>query len=327
MLPGFRNFRCRLRALFHPDMYHGWGKKRNYFEGWYFKIVDATEQYAFAFIPGISFDAGGRAHAFIQVMDGKKKSAVYHDFPAQAFVPDADFFHLNLDKNQFSASGFSLDLPAVQGNISFRNTTPWPKMLGAPGVMGWFSFVPLMECKHGVVSLFHRLAGGLTVNGDYIDFSGGIGYVEKDWGQSFPAAYIWLQCNHFNTAEPISLMTSVAKIPYAGTYFIGFLVGFYFDNKLYRFATYTGAGRTTRIDGQTVYLTFQSGKNRLEITATQSPGTDLISPLPHGMAGKVNESLEATVELQFYKNGKLVFSDTGRNAGMEIAGSVQELEK
>lgn len=29
-----------------------------------------------------------------------------------------------------------------------------------------------------------------------MDFSGGRGYIEKDWGQSFPAAWVWLQINY-----------------------------------------------------------------------------------------------------------------------------------
>lgn len=324
-MPVFQDYQRRLRAVFNPDMYHGWGKKRNYFEGWYIKIVDPTERFAFAFIPGISFDAEGKTHAFLQVMDGKNKRAVYHDFAAVDFQPAVDKFYLDLGKNQFSAASLSLDLPDIRGSVSFKNTTPWPKMLGAPGVMGWYSFVPFMECKHGVVSLFHHLEGGLEINGEYVDFTDGIGYIEKDWGRSFPAAYVWLQCNHFNHDSPVSLMASVAKIPWLGTHFIGFLVGFYFEKKLYRFATYTGAKRTTRTEGQTATMTFESGKNRLEIKATQPPGVDLVSPLPHGMAGKVNESLEATVGVKFYRNGKLIFSDTGRNAGMEIAGEVQKL--
>ncbi|MCK7537696.1 MAG: tocopherol cyclase family protein [Marinilabiliales bacterium] len=33
------------------------------------------------------------------------------------------------------------------------------------------------------------------------DFSGGRGYIEKDWGHSFPSAYVWMQSNHFQLAR------------------------------------------------------------------------------------------------------------------------------
>ncbi len=59
----------------------------------------------------------------------------------------------------------------------------------------------------------HSVSGELEFNGEPVDFSGGRGYIEKDWGSYFPEGYIWLQSNHFD--EPgISAKTSVAKIPW-----------------------------------------------------------------------------------------------------------------
>jgi succinate dehydrogenase/fumarate reductase flavoprotein subunit len=48
------------------------------------------------------------------------------------------------------------------------------------GTMGWYAFVPAMECYHGVLSFDHLLEGGLELNGQYIDYTGGRGYIEKD---------------------------------------------------------------------------------------------------------------------------------------------------
>jgi hypothetical protein len=47
----------KLHAFFNPEQFQGWGKKRQYFEGWYFKIVNADESKALAIIPGIAMDA------------------------------------------------------------------------------------------------------------------------------------------------------------------------------------------------------------------------------------------------------------------------------
>ena len=70
----------RLRALFNPPLYHGWGRSRKFFEGWYYKIVSKDQKNAFAFIPGIAMDENGKKQAFIQVLDGKNLSAKYHKF-------------------------------------------------------------------------------------------------------------------------------------------------------------------------------------------------------------------------------------------------------
>ena len=51
--------------------------------------------------------------------------------------------------------------------------------------MGPFSFVPLMECYHGILSMNHSLKGTLSFQGENLLFTGGKGYIEKDWGHSF----------------------------------------------------------------------------------------------------------------------------------------------
>ena len=313
------------RALWNPDMYHGWSKTKNFFEGWYFKIVDPSEKYALAFIPGISMDPHGNQHAFIQSLDGKKCKAIYHRFSHPDFQPSTTDFSLNIGDNSFSAQRIQLNLPEVKGELHFENTVPWPKMFYAPGIMGWYSFVPFMQCYHGVVSLNHELKGILTIEGKQVDFTGGKGYIEKDWGTSFPKGWIWIQTNHFNEPDT-SLMVSVAHIPWLGSHFIGYIVGFWLKGKLYKFATYTGAKmKITILDNKQVSLSFTDKTHRLEVTGIKTDGGNLLSPISGEMTGKVNESLQATINVSLYQKGKLIFKDTGRNAGMELAGLIEKL--
>ena len=320
-----KNTLLRWRSTWNPDMYHGWGRKHRYFEGWYFKIVDASEQHVFAIIPGISREQGGKSHSFIQILDGKNCRASYHDFSGEDFIPAENGFHIEVANNSFGTNHLHLNLPELTGDLKLENITPWPKMLGAPGIMGWYGFVPFMQCFHGIVSLHHSLSGKMKVHGKEVDFSGGIGYGEKDWGTSFPRSYIWVQSNHFDTEEKICVMASVAHIPWLGSYFIGYIVGFQWDKNLYRFATYTGAQMKAGLGEQEVYLSFKDRKYRLEIIGHQAPGADLVSPLTGEMKGKVNESMQGKLEVRFFEKDKLIFEGTGRNSGMELAGEVKEL--
>lgn len=321
----------RLRSIWHPDEYHGWGRTRRYFEGWYFKIVSADERHALAIIPGISMSENGEQHAFIQVMDGKACTASYHRFEAGEFRPSERSFEVFVGDNFFSGEKISLNLPGIFGEISFQNTHPWPKMLGAPGIMGWYSFVPFMECNHGVVSLHHNLEGQLKIKDDLngvstlVDFSGGKGYIEKDWGRSFPRAYVWMQSNHFDTHDRASLMASAAHIPWLNSHFIGFISGFWLDGKLFKFATYTGARKFLKINDEQVELVFKGPKTELRILANQAPGTALHSPISGEMTGKIQESLQAALQVELLEGGKRIFEGTGRNAGLEVAGEVDVL--
>ena len=82
-----------------------------------------------------------------------------------------------------------------------------------------------MECYHGILSMNHSINGTLILNGKTLSFDKGRGYMEKDWGHSFPEGYIWMQSNHFSKKET-SIKISVAKIPWLRSSFIGFIAGF-----------------------------------------------------------------------------------------------------
>ena len=144
--------------------------------------------------------------------------------------------------------------------------------------MGWYSWVPFMECYHGVLSLDHVLLGSLEVCGQKIDFAGGRGYIEKDWGRSFPSAWVWMQTNHFE--EPgTSLTASVAVIPWLFRSFRGTIVGLWHKGRLYRFATYTGARiKHLSITQDEVNWTLEDRRHRLEIRATRVSSGSLRGP-------------------------------------------------
>ena len=256
-------------------------------------------------------------------MDGTACRAHYHPFEASDFRATARVFRVHIAANDFSASGVSLDLPNLKGQVRFHNTTPWPKMLGAPGIMGWYSFIPFMQCNHGVVSLHHALEGTLELDGKTIDFSGGRGYIEKDWGTSFPKAYVWMQSNHFDTHDRVSLLASVAHIPWMGNYFIGFISGFWLDDTLHRFATYTGAKKHLKVGDNTLELILKNPKTELRIQARQASGVALVSPLSGAMTGKINESLQASLQVEFLEKGQRRFEGTGTSAGLEVVGDLE----
>ena len=60
--------------------------------------------------------------------------------------------------------------------------------------MGPFHYLPFLECNHAIISLRHHITGSLKVNNQKFQIIGD-GYIEKDWGRSFPQDYLWLQSN------------------------------------------------------------------------------------------------------------------------------------
>jgi len=319
--------RNKLRSIFNPEQFQGWNRRKSYFEGWYFKVLNEAETEAFAIIPGIAIDDQGKGQAFIQVLDGKKQTTQYHKFDIEEFSPSADKFNIAIQDNTFSLKSIRLNLPELKGELEFTNPVPWPNHWYSPGIMGPYTFLPFMECYHGIVSMDHGIDGQIEVDGETLDFGNGRGYIEKDWGQSFPSAYIWLQTNHFSQPG-ISLKVSVAKIPYLGYSFVGFIAGLWLGDRLIQFTTYNRSVlRKSVIDAEKVELVMENKKFRLEILVWREAATALASPILGLMDGRIEESMNGRVEVCLInrKSGKSIFNDIGRNAGLEVAGKIEEI--
>jgi hypothetical protein len=323
-----------IRATLDPARYHGRGQGRPFFEGWYFKLVDRDEGRRYAIIPGVFL--GPRAaedHAFIQVLDGVSGRATYTSFPIGEFASADDRFDIRVGGSRFTATTLDLDLVGaeakVRGRLELRGVTPWPVTLFSPGIMGWYAWVPFMECYHGVVSLDHALAGSLTVDGQEVDFTGGRGYTEKDWGRAFPEAYIWCQTNHFARAGTC-LTASVAIIPWLRGAFPGFIVGLWHEGRLYRFATYTGA-RLERlvVDEDQIEWTVRDRRHRLEMRFKRAGGAFIMAPTRLSMDRRIAETLNATVAVRLLaldgSDERELFAGEGRHAGLEAAGDLPRL--
>jgi hypothetical protein len=322
------------RRTLHPSWYQGRGRRAPYFEGWYYKLIDSSEQHRLAVIPGIFRSADPhKSHSFVQVLDGTSGMASYHEYPPEALRAADGALDIQVGPNRFTPEQISLHIDdserSLLGDLTFTALTPWPVTLTSPGAMGWFAWVPLMQTYHGVVSLDHTIEGTLSVSGDPISFNDGRGYIEKDWGRSFPDAWIWMQTNHFDQIGT-SLTASIATIPWLGISFRGFIIGLWHGGSLYRFTTYTGAQMERLTIGEhEVYVAVSDRNHRLEITARRGAGGVLRGPTGADMAGRVPESLQATAMVRLSpgegNGGQAIFEGRGRNAGLEVVGETSRL--
>lgn len=319
----------KLHTLFNPEIFQGKEKKKSYFEGWYFKIVDSTENHAFAIIPGIAFDPAGNGHAFIQLLDGKNKKSFYNTYESSEFSANDKNFNIKIGNNSFSEYHVTVRLDNFKADLIFDKNIPWPKPFYSPGIMGPFSFIPFMECYHGIVSLNHNITGRISYNGQDIDFTKGKGYMEKDWGSSFPSAYVWMQSNHFER-ENISFKCSVAKIPFLSTSFVGFIAGLWLDGELIRFTTYNRCSLSKcSISQKQVNIVLQHKDYTLEVEVDRNEATELASPIIGFMSGRIEETMTSVISLKLIKkngSGEVIYLH-GRNSCLEVAGAIDEIIK
>lgn len=264
------------------------------FVGWYYKhqLGDDT----IAFIPGKA-----ESGAFVQMISSNGS----RQFDISSLSANGDTIHA--DHCLFSPRGCKIDLPGVSGTIAYGKPTP----LGSD-IMGSFRFLP-MECRHGVISMAHTLRGGLTVDGVYHGFDGGIGYAETDSGTSFPSAYQWLQCNDF--PSPCSIMVSIADIPLCGLRFTGCICAVLYGGREYRLATYRGVRILAAKEAR---ICLSQGKLLLNVDISPSQeGHPLYAPVDGQMRGVIRESMNAAIRARLWERGSLVLDLHSRHAAYE----------
>lgn len=262
---------------------------KNYFDGYYYKHQKGEN--TIAFIPGVSSEG-----KFIQVITNT----------VSYYIP-------YIGENCFTSEGIQIDIKeknlSLQGKIRYLELTPIQY-----DIMGPFKYFP-MECRHGVISMHHRLMGSLLLNGEKLDFNDGIGYIEKDSGTSFPKAYLWIQCNDF--AEKCSVMVSIADIPFYGFHFKGCICVVYYKDREYRLATYLGVKISCCTENKVV---LSQGSYRLEIDIHKTTGHSLYAPHIGQMTRTIHESPSCTAAFRFYHKNELLFDFTSCNASFEFVG-------
>ncbi len=313
-----------------PDRYHGHRASRRFFEGWYYKLVDPSGRRTLAVIPGVFMSRrGDNRFAFVMTVDGASGQVAMERYPLKAFSASPDTFSIQIGPNRFTAGGLALDLAGEaswRGELAFSEIAPWPVTLRAPGVMGWYAYMPFMECFHGVVSMDHRIEGALSLGEEAIDFTDGRGYTEKDWGRNFPASWVWMQGNHFQEAGA-SLSASVAIIPFLGTSFGGSIIGLRVDGQLYRFTTYTGARiRALDIGPERIHIVTEDRRHRLEIEARRGRTSRLFAPGADDMVPRVDECLDAPLSVTLSdRGGRVLYAGHSPVGAAEVQGDLPRL--
>lgn len=274
-------------------------------------------------IPGISLNRKN-PHAFIQVIYKLNQKVIteYLTFKVEDFKYNFKDNLLEIGKNKFSLNLVDMSYSdkdlKVKVSIKIENLLPIKTNFIQPSIMGFFHYLPFMECKHDVVSMNHEVFGEAEFNDKTIDFTNGKGYIEKDFGRSFPISYVWIQSNNFNN-NTASIMFSYAKIPYLGLKFNGFIANLCFSGNEYRFATYNFSRVKLKLKTENhVIFEVRKRKYLLVVDAVNSKTVNLASPKEGIMDHYIKEGLSGEVRVMLYKKDKLLFDEIGSNAGIEI---------
>lgn len=284
--------------------------KEAYFEGWYIKCA-GTEP--LAIILAIHRDAQGTQTQSVQLISRNQtwemplENLAYSRKPLSAMGKGVTF----------SENGLILDLE--QGELRIRGSVAFShRIRPAYDIMGPFSAVPGMQCRHSVFHLSMRVCGKLEIGGRTFVFHNSPGYLEGDRGRSFPQKYVWTQA----PGKKTSVFLSVADIPLGSLHFNGCIADVWFEGKEYRLATYLGC-RIVSVEKGTVRIA--QGPYTLEAKLLKRQAHPLKAPLSGEMTRVIHESVACRARYTFCRAGEVLFSFESDLAGFEYEWDDKEL--
>ncbi len=283
-------------------------KKRNYFEGWYIKIID-NKNNCCSFIFGITLNQKD-PHSFIQIIDQSENKSYYYRFKVSDFHYSDNV--IIIGDNCISTNRVRLLVDNFDVDIIIRPTIFLKRRIGGNSVMGMFKYLNL-PIQHEIVFMNSEIRG--TIKTETRDSKiYGNAYMEKDFGTMFPKKWLWIQSSNFLNNN-ISLVVSKADIL---ANFSGFFCFLNVNGKEYRFATYNCSKIKHYRNNDNITLILQNGNYILVLKLKWHPGSTLIAPVKKAeMKRKIEESLSSTITLSLYKNRQMILFDTSYNVSCE----------
>lgn len=275
-------------------------------------------EHTLAAIPGYHQMADGSEQAFLQLIIDR--ISYYFTYPMYQFSFMRNPYEIIVDKCIFTkrSASFFLHEPGLclKGDVGFGPLSEIATSRFSPDIMGPFSYLPFLQCRHGILSMGHTVTGSLSVNGEVIDFTGGSGYLEMDSGTSFPDQWMWTQCNSFPSGA--RMMLAAATVPVCGLRIRGVIGVVMAAGKEFRLATYNGAKLKKSVfeNGRAEVVT-ANRKHRLELVITGYEGQSLMAPVNGAMSRPLKECISCSVHIKLYEKDQLILEDHGSNAGFE----------
>lgn len=311
--------------LYKPHVFQGSLKKNNYFEGWYYKLVDTSQNLSLCLIPGVALD--GDPHGFIQYADTITGESGYIRFPISDLNFSSEALNLQLGPHTLTDQKIVLksdkNLP-LGIDITLSEQVYYPVTALHPGIMGPFRFAPFMECYHGIHVVTSKAQGSVTIKGETYQLDDAKLYIEKDWGRSFPKEWIWLEASSFEE-DDVHMMLSIANIPWIGKSFNGHLGYVWLGNIKIGLGTYRNSYFTLDEEGDLLTITVGKGKYHIVITAKQRMPIDLIAPSLGNMTRHMKEDLNGLITLEVYHDSVLIYQGASEFAGIERCGDIKAL--
>jgi tocopherol cyclase len=334
--------------------FHWNGRDREFFEGWYLRLTlpEISESFAFMYSIadplGVSPYSGGAAQ--IVGIGEEYGCQIFPD--VQGFWADPESLALChwgqqdlglrpqiLSTSEFDRQvqqGYQVTTKLHQGSLWLSETNSWCRWSyrilpvhgwGQPRQLqqatgGWLSMLPIFEPGWQILMAHGLATGWIEWRGQRYEFSNAPAYSEKNWGQSFPEKWFWLNCNSFDGADGLALTAGGGrrKVLWA-TEEVG-LIGIHYGDRFYEFVPW---------NSQISWQIKPWGEWRMQarnrdfqvelVGTTDRPGTMVQTPGNNGLRLDCRDTLQGRLGLTLRtRDGESIAAARSNLAGLEVGG-------
>lgn len=281
--------------------------KKNAFEGWFVKAYSKKNELMFSVIWGYSTNENNK-HGFIQFQNNLTHDTAYVSYPFSEVGFSENPFILKIGDNELSKNKMILNFETnnlkIKSKIFFGDFQVLKTSFLKPNIMGVLTYFP-NECNHSIISMKHSVDGKIKIGPSIYNINNAVGYIEKDWGTSFPKNYVWLQANDWKDS---AVVFSYATVPILGRYGKGFFLVLHHNKKEYRFSSIELSFlEYFQVSKDSFKAIIKKGDISVCIKAKQLNPVSLASPKKGEMNSLIKESLDGILKLTLkIKNKKVI---------------------
>ncbi len=334
--------------------YHWDGNSEGFFEGWYYRVTLADGN-SFAFMYSIENPLGykpynGGAAQILTSFDqylcrtfsnlkgfwGEKNRLALGHWGKT----NLQFSPKQLKKTEFEdyiQEGYQATAFLNQGNVYNPKTNnycswcydikPIYKWGNSNSIQqstaGLLSFLPIFETGWQVLMAYGLATGWIRFNDELYTFKNASAYSEKNWGNTFPKKWFWINCNSFKDESELAITAVGAIRKTLWWEEIGGMIGLHYQGKFYEFVPW---------NSQISWQIQPWGKWEIQARnqdfivkvkgTTNEKGSQVFVPTKQGLKLSCRDTLNGnlSLELKEIKSKKIIVKASSYLAGLEIGG-------
>lgn len=341
--------------------YHWDGSSQRFFEGWYYRVTLPTCGQTFAFMYSIEDPIGGQPHSggaaqilgpadgyFCRTFPGVNKFWASRDVLALGhwgktnltippkYLPPAEFEQHIQEGYQATATWHQgiLHDPGTgrqcRWQYAIQPVYGWGDAEGSQkSTAGWLSYLPIFEPGWQILMAHGLATGWIEWEGKRYEFTNAPAYSEKNWGQSFPQKWFWLNCNSFENEPDLALTAGGGRRGVLWWMESVAMIGIHYQGKFYEFVPWNSKVHWHIQSWGNWWMQARNDQFEVELTGTTDQlGTPLRAPTENGLVFACRDTMHGQLSLELRKftakKSQIILKAHSFLCGLEVGGGSWE---